>query len=87
MQLTTDNQQPSFDRNIIEGSTTNSRDLTSNVEVSNADTSALLDSIKNTIGDYIVQTRNIAKIGYNDSIKEILESEIKNSEANTNELS
>ena len=38
---TEDNQQPSFDRNIIEGSTTNSRDLTSNVEVSNADTSAL----------------------------------------------
>ncbi len=35
-----DNQQPSFDRNIIEGSTTNSRDLTSNVEVSNANTSA-----------------------------------------------
>ena len=41
MQLTTDNQQPSFDRNIIEGSTTNSRDLTSNVEASNADTSVL----------------------------------------------
>ena len=38
---TEDNQQPSIDRNIIEGSTTNSRDLTDNAEVGNADTSAL----------------------------------------------
>ena len=38
---TEDNQQPSIDRNIIEGSTTNSRDLTDNSEVGNADTSAL----------------------------------------------
>lgn len=36
-----DNQQPSLDSNILEGSTTNSRVLTSNVEDSNADTSAL----------------------------------------------
>ena len=45
-----DNQQPSIDRNINEGSTTNSRDLASNVEVSNANTSAL----PNIIGDDIV---------------------------------
>lgn len=75
-----DNQQPSISRNINEGSETNSRDLASNVEVGNTDTSALLSSIKDTIDDYIVQTRNIAKVGYNNSIKEILESEIKNSE-------
>lgn len=37
----TDNQQPSIYRNIYVGSTTNSRDLASNVEVGNADTSAL----------------------------------------------
>ena len=36
----TDNQQPSFSRNTNEGSTTNSQDLPSNVEVGNADTSA-----------------------------------------------
>lgn len=36
-----DNQQPSIYRNIYEGSTTNSRDLADNAEVSNADTSAL----------------------------------------------
>lgn len=36
-----DNQQPSLDSNILEGSTTNSQVLTSNVEDSNADTSAL----------------------------------------------
>ena len=35
------NQQPSLNSNILEGSTTNSRILTSNVEDSNADTSAL----------------------------------------------
>ena len=38
---TEDNQQPIIDRNVNEGSTTNSRDLTDNAEVSNADTSAL----------------------------------------------
>lgn len=36
-----DNQQPSIYRNIIEGSTTNSRVLTDNAEDSNTDTSAL----------------------------------------------
>lgn len=36
-----DNQQPSNDRNIVEGSTTNSRGLTDNADASNADTSAL----------------------------------------------
>ncbi len=36
-----DNQQPSINRNINEGSTTNNRILTSNVEDSNIDTSAL----------------------------------------------
>lgn len=36
-----DNQQPSLDGNIFEGSTTNSRIQTNNVEDSNADTSAL----------------------------------------------
>ena len=46
-----DNQQPSVYRNIIEGSTTNSRALTSKVEGSNADTSALPDD---NIGDDIV---------------------------------
>ena len=48
--IANDNQQPSIDRNINEGSTTNSRNLTSNVEVSNANTSAL----PNIIGDDIV---------------------------------
>jgi hypothetical protein len=37
-----DNQQPSLDSNILEGSTTNSRVLPSNVEDSNANKSALL---------------------------------------------
>ena len=45
-----DNQQPSIYRNIIEGSTTNSRVLTDNAEDGNTDTSALPDSI----GDDIV---------------------------------
>ena len=45
-----DNQQPSIYRNIFEGSTTNSRVLTSNVEDGNANTSALPDFI----GDDIV---------------------------------
>lgn len=46
-----DNQQPSLSSNVLEGSTTNSRVLTSNVEDSNADTSAL--PIRNN-GDDIV---------------------------------
>lgn len=36
-----DNQQPNNDRNIVEGSTTNSRGLTDNADAGNADTSAL----------------------------------------------
>lgn len=82
-----DNQQPSIDRNINEGSETNSRDLISNVKVGNANTSALLNNIIDVINDYIVQTRNIAEMGYNNSINKILESEIKSSEINTNGLS
>lgn len=45
-----DNQQPSIYRNIIEGSTTNSRVLADNAEDGNTDTSALPDNI----GDDIV---------------------------------
>ena len=56
--IANDNQQPSIDRNINEGSTTNSRNLTSNVEVSNANTSAL----PNIIGDDIVWTTRIIAI-------------------------
>jgi hypothetical protein len=41
------NQQPSLDSNIFEGSTTNSRVLTSSVEDSNANTS-VLPGIKGT---------------------------------------
>lgn len=40
--ITSDNQQPSFSRNTIEGSTTNNRVLTCNDEDSNIDTSAPL---------------------------------------------
>lgn len=39
--LEVDNRQPSIYRNIIEGSTTNSRVLADNAEDSNTDTSAL----------------------------------------------
>jgi hypothetical protein len=46
-----DNQQPSLDSNIFEGSTTNSRVL---IKDSNADTSALLQQIKNIVEDDIV---------------------------------
>ena len=81
-----DNQQPSLDSNILDGSETNSQIQTSKVEDGNADTSALLNNIKDIIDDYIVQTRKIAERGYEESIKEILESEIKSSEVNTNGL-
>lgn len=74
------NQQPNFSSDTLEGSETNSRVFK---EDSNADTSALLNNVKNIIDDYIVQTRNIAQEGYKLSIKEILESEIKSSEVNT----
>ena len=39
--LEADNQQPSLNSNVLEGSTTNTRVLPSNVEDSNSDTSAL----------------------------------------------
>lgn len=81
-----DNQQPSLDSNILDGSETNSQIQTSKVEDGNADTSALLNNIKDIIDDYIVQTRKIAERGYEESIKEILESEIKSSEISTNGL-
>ena len=74
------NQQPSLNSNILEGSETNSRVLNKD---SNADTSALLDKVKNIVDDYIVQTRNIALESYELSIQEILESGIKNPEINT----
>lgn len=52
--LEADNQQPSFDGNIIEGSTTNGRVLTDNAEDSNADTSALLQQILDIVEEDIV---------------------------------
>lgn len=51
--IDSDNQQPSIDRNINEGSTTNSRILSDNAEDGNANTSALPDN-KNIISDDIV---------------------------------
>ena len=44
------NQQPSIYRNIIEGSTTNSRVLAENAEDGNTDTSTLHDYIGDDIG-------------------------------------
>jgi hypothetical protein len=52
--LVEDNQQPSLDSNIFEGSTTNSRVLTHNGEDSNADTSVLLNKVLKLIDDDIV---------------------------------
>lgn len=75
-----DNQQLSLNSNIFESSETNSRFRTGKAEESNTDTSALLNNICNIINDYIVQTKNITIDGYNKSIEEILESEIKSSE-------
>ena len=74
------NQQPSQDSNILEGSETNNRVQTDNAEDSNVDTSVLLNNIESIIDDYIVQTKIITQNGYERSIKEILESEIKSSE-------
>lgn len=82
-----DNQQPSENSNILKGSETNNQILPDKAEDSNIDTSALLNNINSIIDDYIVQTRKITEEAYNKAIKEILESEIKNSEINTNELS
>lgn len=76
-------QQPSENGNIFEGSETNGRVLKPD---SNADTSALLNKIKNIVDDYIVQTRKITLESYKLSIQEILESEIKSSEVNTQGL-
>ena len=50
--IDSDNQHPSIDRNIIEGSTTNSRVLTDNAEDSNTNTSAL-PNIKNISDDIV----------------------------------
>ena len=57
--IDSDNQQPSIDRNIIEGSTTNSRVLTDNAEDSNTNTSAL-PNIKNISDDIVWTTRIIS---------------------------
>ena len=50
-----DNQHPSNNSNIIKGSTTNSRDVIDNANVSNANTSAAPDNI----GEDIVWTTHI----------------------------
>ena len=55
------NQQPSLDSNIFEGSTTNSRVLTSSVEDSNANTS-VLPGIKGTTFE-IILNRDFSKTG------------------------
>lgn len=52
--LEVDNQQPSLNSNIQEGSTTNSRIQTGNAEDSNANTSALLSQIIDIVKDDIV---------------------------------
>jgi len=49
-----DNQQPSLDSNIFEGSTTNSQIQSHNGVDSNANTSALLNKILKIIDDDIV---------------------------------
>ena len=49
-----DNQQPNLSSNIQEGSTTNSRILSDNTEDSNANTSSLLQQIKNIVEEDIV---------------------------------
>lgn len=82
-----DNQQPSLASNSFEGSETNNRVQTVEAGDSNIDTSALLNNINSIINDYIVQTKNITLECYEHSIQEILESEIKSSELNTNGLS
>lgn len=70
------NQQPSLSSNTFEGSETNNRIRTGNAEDSNVDTSALLSQIQKLTNDYIVQTKKITE----ETIKQILESEIKSSE-------
>ena len=78
--LEVDNQQPSLSSNTFEGSETNSRIRTGNAEDSNVDTSALLSQIQKLTNDYIVQTKKITEDGHQETIKQILESEIKSSE-------
>ena len=66
------NQQPSIYRNIIEGSTTNGRDLTCNDEVSNFDTSALPDFIGDDIvwtGEFHIVYKNNTVSTYNLKMK------------------
>lgn len=69
-----DNQQPSLNSNVLEGSETNARVQTDRAEDSNSNTSALLCQIVKLTNDYIVQTRKITQDGYEATIKEILES-------------
>lgn len=59
--LGTDNQQPSLDGNIFEGSETNNRSQTGNAVGSNVDTSALLQQILKIVEDDIVRTVDIDK--------------------------
>lgn len=59
--LEADNQQPSLDGNIFEGSETNNRVLSDNSDDSNIDTSALLHDISCIMNDYIVRAMNITK--------------------------
>ncbi len=60
--LEADNQQPSLDSNILEGSETNNRILPfEENKDSNVDTSALLNSILGIIDDYIVRAASITK--------------------------
>lgn len=54
-----DNQQPSLNSNILEGSETNSRVLLNTLEDSNADTSTLLQQILDIVGDDIVRPAHI----------------------------
>lgn len=70
--LEVDNQQPSIDSNIFKGSETNTRvRLVDNTKDSNGNTSALLNQIINVVNDYIVQTQEITKNGYEMSKKKL----------------
>ncbi len=81
-----DNQQLSLSSNTLESSETNNQILIDIAKDSNIDTSALLSQIIKLTNDYIVQTRKITKDGYEKTIQEILESEIKSSEIIRDEL-
>lgn len=59
--LEADNQQPSLDGNIFEGSETNNQVLSENSEDSNIDTSTLLYDVLDIMNDYIVRATNITK--------------------------